>query len=76
MPHRNKNYGRHFFMLNMKILFKIYRGLNLGMILQHLNNFHNILKVRYGNIVNISSIYGVVAPKFEVYDNTPISCLC
>lgn len=27
----------------------------------------------HGNIINISSIYGVVAPKFEIYDNTPMT---
>ena len=27
----------------------------------------------YGNIVNMASIYGVVAPRFEVYDATPMT---
>lgn len=27
----------------------------------------------YGNIINIASIYGVVAPKFELYDNTKMT---
>jgi len=27
----------------------------------------------YGNIINISSIYGVVAPKFEIYDKTTMT---
>jgi len=26
-----------------------------------------------GNIINISSIYGVVPPRFEIYDNTPLT---
>lgn len=30
-------------------------------------------KQSYGNIINISSIYGVVAPKFEVYENTSMT---
>jgi len=30
-------------------------------------------KQKCGNIVNISSIYGVIAPKFEVYDNTSMT---
>jgi len=27
-------------------------------------------KQGYGNIINISSIYGVISPKFEIYNNT------
>ena len=27
----------------------------------------------YGNIISMSSIYGVVAPRFEIYDNTPMT---
>ncbi len=27
-------------------------------------------KKRYGNIINISSVYGVLAPRFEIYENT------
>lgn len=27
----------------------------------------------YGNIINMASIYGVVAPRFEVYDDTPMT---
>ena len=30
-------------------------------------------KQGYGNIINISSIYGVVAPRFEIYDNTQMT---
>jgi NAD(P)-dependent dehydrogenase (short-subunit alcohol dehydrogenase family) len=30
-------------------------------------------KQGYGNIINISSIYGVIAPKFEIYDNTEMT---
>lgn len=27
----------------------------------------------FGHVINISSIYGVVAPRFEIYDNTPMT---
>jgi len=30
-------------------------------------------KQGYGNIINISSIYGVISPKFEIYDNTEMT---
>lgn len=30
-------------------------------------------KQGYGNIINMASIYGVVAPRFEVYDGTPMT---
>ena len=26
-----------------------------------------------GNIINLASIYGVIAPRFEIYDNTPMT---
>ncbi len=31
------------------------------------------LQQGYGNIVNIASIYGVIAPKFEIYNNTSMT---
>ena len=31
------------------------------------------LQQGYGNIINIASIYGVVAPKFEIYNNTKMT---
>lgn len=27
----------------------------------------------YGNIINMASIYGIIAPRFEVYSNTPMT---
>ena len=30
-------------------------------------------KQGYGNIINLASIYGVIAPRFEVYNNTPMT---
>ena len=30
-------------------------------------------KQGHGNIINFASIYGVIAPKFEIYDNTAMT---
>jgi NAD(P)-dependent dehydrogenase (short-subunit alcohol dehydrogenase family) len=49
-------------------------GLNLGGYFTASQQFSQYFKKQgYGNIINISSIYGVIAPKFEVYDNTPMT---
>lgn len=70
---RNKNYGKKFedvtyedFCENINI--------NLGgyfLISQQFLKY--FCKQGSGNIVNISSIYGVIAPRFEIYDNTPMT---
>lgn len=70
---RNKNYGRHFFDVEYGD-FCENLGLNLGgyfLASQQLALYFQ--KQGYGNIVNISSIYGVVAPKFEIYNNTQMT---
>ena len=49
-------------------------GLNLGGYFTTSQKFARYFqKQGYGNIINISSIYGVVAPKFEVYDGTTMT---
>ena len=70
---RNKNYGRHFFEVEYSDFCKNL-NLNLGgyfLASQQMAKYFQ--KQGYGNIVNISSIYGVVAPKFEIYDNTKMT---
>lgn len=70
---RNKNYGRHFFEVEYTD-FCENLNLNLGgyfLTSQQLARYFQ--KQGHGNIVNISSIYGVIAPKFEVYDGTPMT---
>lgn len=70
---RNKNYGRHFFDVE-------YEGFNENVSL-HLGGYFNASKLfaRYflehkqGNIINISSIYGVQAPKFDIYEGTSMT---
>jgi NAD(P)-dependent dehydrogenase (short-subunit alcohol dehydrogenase family) len=70
---RNKNYGRHFFDVSYED-FNENIGLNLGGYFLTSQQFALFFKQQgYGNIINISSIYGVIAPKFEIYDNTPMS---
>jgi len=70
---RNKNYGRKFedvtyedFCENLNI--------NLGGYFltsqQFLKYFNN---QGFGNIINISSIYGVIAPRFEIYNDTSMT---
>ncbi len=70
---RNKNYGRSFFDVEYDDFVENI-GLNLGGYFTTSKLFALYFKNQgYGNIVNISSIYGVVAPKFELYDNTSMS---
>ncbi|MDX4065375.1 oxidoreductase [Aliarcobacter skirrowii] len=70
---RNKNYGRHFFDVEYEDFIQNL-GLNLGGYFTASQQFSKYFKSQgHGNIINISSIYGVVAPKFEVYDNTPMT---
>jgi NAD(P)-dependent dehydrogenase (short-subunit alcohol dehydrogenase family) len=70
---RNKNYGRHFFEVEYED-FCENLGLNLGgyfLIAQKFASYFE--KQGYGNIVNISSIYGVVPPRFEIYQDTQMT---
>ena len=70
---RNKNYGRHFFDVEYEDFIQN-MGLNLGGYFTASQQFSQYFKKQgYGNIINISSIYGVVAPRFEVYDNTTMT---
>lgn len=70
---RNKNYARHFFDVEYED-FVENLGLNLGGYFTASQQFAKYFqKQGYGNIINISSIYGVVAPKFEIYDGTAMT---
>ena len=70
---RNKNYGRKFedvtyedFCENLNI--------NLGGYFLTSQQFLNYYSNQgFGNIVNISSVYGVIPPRFEIYNNTPMT---
>jgi len=70
---RNKNYGRHFFDVEYDD-FVENLGMNLGGCITPSQLFSLYFQNQgYGNIINISSIYGVIAPKFEIYDNTEMT---
>lgn len=70
---RNTNYGRGFFDVEYSD-FVENTGLNLGGYFTTSQQMAKYFTTQgYGNIINISSIYGVVAPKFEIYENTPMT---
>ena len=70
---RNKNYGRHFFDVEY-LDFCENININLGgHFLSSQQMARYFQKQGHGNIVNIASIYGVIAPRFEVYEETPMS---
>ena len=70
---RNKNYGKHFFDVEYAD-FSENVSMNLGGYFLASQQFaHYFQKQGYGNIINISSIYGVVAPKFEIYAGTSMT---
>jgi NAD(P)-dependent dehydrogenase (short-subunit alcohol dehydrogenase family) len=70
---RNSNYGRHFFDVEYED-FVQNLGLNLGGYFVTSQIFSKYFqKQGYGNIINISSIYGVIAPKFEIYKGTSMT---
>ncbi len=70
---RNKVYGRRFFEVEYAD-FCENLNLNLGGYFLTSQQLAGYFKMQgHGNIINISSIYGVMAPKFEVYENTPMT---
>ena len=67
---RNKNYGRHFVDVEYSDFIENL-GLNLGGYFLASQQFAGYFKKQgYGNIINICSIYGVIAPRFEIYKDT------
>jgi len=70
---RNKNYGRNFFDVEYADFVENI-GLNLGGYFTTSQQFAKYFETQgYGNIINISSIYGIVAPRFEIYGDTNMS---
>lgn len=67
---RNKNYGRHFFDVEYDD-FCDNINKQLGGYFLCSQQFAIYFKNQgYGNIINMASIYGFTAPKFEIYENT------
>ena len=70
---RNKNYGKHFFEVTYDDFCENI-GMNLGGYFLTSQFFAKYFYEQgYGNIINLASIYGVIAPRFEIYDNTPMT---
>lgn len=70
---RNKNYGNHFYDVTHEDFIEN-MGMNIGGYFTTSQQFAKFFESQgHGNIINISSIYGVIPPKFEVYDNTPMT---
>ena len=70
---RNKNYGRRFFDVEYDDFIENI-SLNIGGYFLASQQFASYFRKKSnGNIINISSIYGVVAPKFEIYENTTMT---
>jgi len=70
---RNKRYGKHFFDVEYEDFVENI-GLNLGGYFLTSQKFAKYFEAQgHGNIINISSIYGVVAPKFSIYEGTPMT---
>ena len=70
---RNKNYGNDFFEVTYNDFCENV-GMNLGGYFLTSQQFAKYFeKQGYGNIINLASIYGVVAPRFEIYNNTQMT---
>ncbi len=71
---RNKTYGKHFFDVTLDS-FNENLSLHLGSAFLFTQQCAAYFKLqqRPFSLVNISSIYGVIAPKFEIYENTPMT---
>ena len=70
---RNNNYGKHFFDVEYED-FVENLGTNLGGCFISSKIFSIYFKKQcFGNIINISSIYGVIPPRFEIYENTKMT---
>jgi len=70
---RNSNFGNKFFNVTYND-FTENLALNLGGYFVTSKVFAKYFSRQgYGNIINISSIYGVIAPRFEIYEDTPMT---
>ena len=70
---RNKNYGRKFEDVTYQDFCENI-NMHLGGYFLMMQQFAEYFKEQgYGNIINIASIYGLIAPRFEIYEDTEIT---
>ena len=70
---RNKNFGKHFFDVTYTDFCENV-GMNLGGYFLTSQLFAKyFINQGYGNIINLASIYGVIAPRFQIYNNTSMT---
>ena len=71
---RNKDYGKHFFDVSLQS-FNENLSLNLGSAFLFMQQCAAYFKQQQQpfSLVNLASVYGVVAPRFDIYDNTPMT---
>ena len=70
---RNQNYGRSFFEVEYEDFCENV-SLHLGgyfLVAQQMASYFE--KQQHGNIINIASIYGATAPRFEIYSGTKMT---
>jgi NAD(P)-dependent dehydrogenase (short-subunit alcohol dehydrogenase family) len=70
---RNKNYGKKFEDIDYK---DFCENVNMhlgGYFLMTQQVAKVMMKQEYGNIINMASIYGFAAPRFEIYDGTKMT---
>lgn len=71
---RNKSYGKHFFDVSLQS-FNDNLSLNLGsafLLMQQCAAYFKQTQREF-SLVNLASVYGVVAPRFDVYANTSMT---
>lgn len=71
---RNKSYGKHFFDVSLQS-FNDNLSVNLGSAFLFMQQCAAYFKQqqREFSLVNLSSVYGVVAPRFDIYNNTAMT---
>lgn len=70
---RNSNYGRKFFDVTFKDFSENLSGNLGGYFLASKVLASHFRQKQRGTIINIASIYGVVPPRFEIYDDTEMT---
>jgi len=67
------HYGRHFFDVSYEDFCSMVSQHLGGAFLTSQKFAEFFIKQGYGNIINISSVYGVVPPRFEIYNGTEMT---